>query len=382
MSNLQPVAPSPYRPLDRVVGLALGDRSPSTANVVIDYHNNMIPWYSRALYGAAQPSRSGAYLISPRGKEVDLAKAPTYTSSMANVLSTSKRAAIISALCEGASIRSTSRMVDVSKDTMMKLMVELGEACIRHMDETLRDLPCKRLQVDEIWGFCYAKAKNVPAEKQGQFGFGDVWAFTAVDADTKLIPCFLVGSRDAGCAFEFMQDLASRVSGRIQLTSDGHKMYLSAVEEAFGGDVDYAMLVKIYGAAPEGPEVRYSPAACLGAEKHSISGCPDPVHISTSYVERHNLTLRMGMRRYTRLTNAHSKKLRNHTAALGLFLCFYNFCRIHQTLRVTPCMAAGVTSRVWSVGDLLALLPPVAAGKKRGPYKKQTASPAGEEISN
>ena len=301
---------------------------------------------------------------------------------MANVLSTPKRVAIIKALCEGASVRSTARMVDVSKDTVLKLMVELGEACIAHMDETLRDLPCKRLQVDEIWGFCYAKAKNVPAAKRGEFGYGDVWAFTAIDADTKLIPTFLVGSRDAGCATEFMQDLASRLVNRVQLTTDGHKMYLGAVEDAFAGDIDYAQLVKIYGAAPEGPEVRYSPAECIGAEKHAVAGCPDAKHVSTSYVERHNLTLRMSMRRYTRLTNGHSKKLRNHIAGLGLFLCFYNFCRIHQSLRVTPCMATGVTGRVWSVEDLLALLPPVAEGKKRGPYKKHATAPEGEGISN
>lgn len=295
-------------------------------------------------------------------------------SSMANVLSTQKRSAIVSALVEGMSVRATARMVDVSKDTVLKLVVELGEACIEHMNQTMQNLPCKRLQVDEIWGFCYSKAKNVPDEKRGQFGYGDVWAFTAIDADTKLVPSFLVGLRDAGCAHEFMTDLAGRLSGRVQLTTDGHKMYLSAVEEAFGGDVDYAMLVKVYGAAPEGPEVRYSPAECIGAEKHALTGCPDPAHVSTSYVERHNLTLRMGMRRYTRLTNAHSKKLRNHTAALGLFLCFYNFCKIHSSLRVTPCMAAGLTSRVWSIADLLALLPPAAAGKKRGPYKKQAVS--------
>jgi IS1 family transposase len=278
---------------------------------------------------------------------------------MANVLSTPKRVAIVSALIEGMSVRGAARMVDVSKDTVGKLNLELGEACIRYMDETLRELPCKRLQVDEIWGFCYAKQKNVPERRKGEFGCGDVWAFTAVDADTKLIPTFLVGARDGGSAYEFMQDLASRLVNRVQLTTDGHKMYLSAVEEAFGGQVDYAQLVKMYGAAPEGPEVRYSPAQCIGCERIGVTGNPDPKHVSTSYVERHNLTLRMGMRRYTRLTNAHSKKLRNHTAALGLFLCFYNFCRIHRSIRCTPAMAAGVSSRLWSVEDLVGLLPAV-----------------------
>jgi hypothetical protein len=197
------------------------------------------------------------------------------------------------------------------------------------------------------------------------------------------MPSFLVGTRDAGCATEFMQDLAGRLSGRVQLTTDGLKAYLSAVEDAFAGSIDYAQLVKIYGASPEGPEVRYSPAECIGAQKHAISGCPDPAHVSTSLIERSNLTLRMSMRRYTRLTNGHSKKVANHIAGLGLFLCFYNYCRIHQSIRVTPCMAAGVTSRVWSIEDLLELLPPVAEGKKRGEYKKRaTSGPAGETISN
>jgi IS1 family transposase len=292
---------------------------------------------------------------------------------MANALSTSKRAAIVSALIEGVSVRGTARMLDVSKDTVSKLSLELGEACIRYMDENLRNLTCKRLQVDEIWAFCYAKAKNVPQDKKGQFGYGDLWAFTAVDADTKLIPTFLMGGRDAGTATAFMEDLASRLSGRVQLTTDGLKVYLAAVEESFGGAVDYAQLVKIYGAAPEGSEVRYSPADCIGAEKHAISGCPDPKHISTSYIERHNLTLRMSMRRYTRLTNGHSKKIRNHTAALGLFLCYYNFCRIHRSIRVTPAMAAGVAEHVWSVEELVALLP-APEQKKRGPYKKAANS--------
>jgi len=280
-------------------------------------------------------------------------------SSMANVLSTPKRVQIVAALIEGMSVRATARMVDVSKDTVGKLNLDLGEACIRYMDETLRELPCRRLQVDEAWAFVFAKAKNVKPDKQGVFGYGDVWAFTAVDAETKLIPTFLVGSRDAGCATEFMQDLAGRLANRVTLVTDGHKMYLSAVEEAFGGAIDYAQLVKIYGKAPEGPEVRYSPAECIGCERIAITGQPDPNHVSTSYIERHNLTLRMSIRRYTRLTNAHSKKLRNHTAALGLFLCFYNFCRLHQTIRCTPAMAAGVTARVWSIEDLVELLPAV-----------------------
>ncbi len=277
-------------------------------------------------------------------------------SSMANVLRTEKRAAIIAALVEGMSVRGAARMLDVSKDTVGKLSLELGEACIRYMDETLRGLPCKRLQIDEVWAFCYAKAKNVPEHKRGEFGYGDLWAFTAVDADSKLIPTFLVGSRDAGCATEFMQDVASRLVNRVQITTDGHRMYLQAVEDAFSGAVDFAQLVKVYGAAPEGPEVRYSPAECLGCQKVAIQGDPDPAHVSTSYVERHNLTLRMGIRRYTRLTNAHSKKLRNHTAALGLFLCFYNFVRIHQTIRVTPAMAAGVTPHIWKIEDLIGLM--------------------------
>ena len=287
-------------------------------------------------------------------------------STMANVLRTEKRAAIVAALVEGSSVRATARMLDVSKDTVAKLSLELGEACIRHMDETLINLPCKRLQVDEVWAFCYAKSKNVPPAKQGVFGYGDLWAFTAVDAETKIIPTFLVGMRDSACATEFMQDLASRLVNRVQLTTDGHKMYLSAVEDAFGGGVDYAMLDKIYRSTQE--EHRYSPAECIGTEKRCIQGEPDPKHVSTSYIERHNLTLRMSIRRYTRLTNAHSKKLRNHTAALGLFLCFYNFCRIHRTLRVTPCMAAGVTKTVWEIEDLIGLLP-APEPKKRGPYK-------------
>jgi len=291
-------------------------------------------------------------------------------SSMANVLSTAKRVQIVSALVEGCGIRATARMANVSKDTVMKLWREIGEACIRYQDVTFRNLTCKRLQVDEIWSFVYAKAKNVPAEKAGQVGVGDVWTFTAIDADTKLMPSFLVGSRDAGCATEFMQDLAGRLVNRVQLTTDSLKAYISAVEDAFGGGIDFAQLVKIYGNAPSGPETRYSPAECIGTQKHAVTGCPDAKHVSTSYVERANLTIRMSVRRFTRLTNAFSKKVENHTAAFGLFSAHYNLCRIHKTLRVTPCMAAGLTARVWEIADLVALLP-TQAGTKRGPYKKE-----------
>jgi len=291
---------------------------------------------------------------------------------MANVLSTAKRVQIVSALVEGCGIRATARMADVSKDTVMKLWREIGEACIRYQDETFRNLTCKRLQVDEIWSFVYAKAKNVPAEMKGTFGVGDVWTFTAIDADTKLMPSFLVGSRDAGCATEFLQDLAGRLVNRVQLTTDGHKMYLAAVEDAFAGAVDFAQLVKVYGPTPTG-DTRYSPPECLGTQKHAITGCPDEKHVSTSYVERANLTIRMSLRRFTRLTNAFSKKVENHTAALGLFHAHYNLCRIHKSLRVTPAMAAGVTTRVWEIADLVALLP-TQAGVKRGPYRKAASS--------
>jgi len=281
-------------------------------------------------------------------------------SSMANVLSTEKRVEIVRCLVEGLGIRATARKERVSKDTVMKFWREIGEACIRLMDEKLRGLTCERLQVDEIWAFCHAKEKNVPADKQGVFGYGDIWTFTAIDAQTKLIPSFLVGTRDAACATEFMQDVASRLVNRVQLTTDGHKMYLSSVPDAFGGEIDYAQLQKIYGGGPTDEAHRYSPAKCLGTERRRIIGDPDPKHVSTSYVERGNLTIRMSIRRFTRLTNAHSKKVENHVAALGLFFAYYNFCRIHQTLRITPAMAAGVTSRIWEVEELVALLPPVA----------------------
>ena len=277
--------------------------------------------------------------------------------SMANVLSTPKRTAVIAALVEGNSIRSTVRMTGVSKNTIVKLLVELGTVCQTYSDEHLRNLPCKRLQVDEIWAFCYSKQKNVPTDKKGVFGYGDVWTFAAIDADTKLIPSWLVGSRDAGCATELMQDLAGRLSGRIQLTTDGLKAYVSAVEEAFAGDIDFAQLQKLYSGSTEG-EHRYSPAECIGCEKRAVTGNPDAKHVSTSYVERQNLTMRMSIRRFTRLTNGFSKKVENHTAHVAVHFFHYNFCRQHLSLKgKTPAMAAGVEARRWSVEDMIRLLP-------------------------
>lgn len=272
-----------------------------------------------------------------------------------NRLDPARRAQVIRCLVEGNSIRSTVRMTGVAKNTVVKLLVELGAACAEYQNKAMRNLKCKRIQCDEIWSYIGAKDKNIPTDKQGQFGIGSVWTWTAIDADTKLIASWLVGTRDAGTATEFMQDLAGRLANRVQLTTDGHKAYLTAVEDAFGADIDYSMLVKIYGNNSEGDK-RYSPAECLGCKKEAISGNPDPKHISTSYVERQNLTMRMSMRRFTRLTNGFSKKVENHVAALAVYFMYYNFARIHQTLRVTPAMAAGVADRLWDVSDIVALL--------------------------
>ncbi|HEY0513216.1 MAG TPA: IS1 family transposase [Thermoanaerobaculia bacterium] len=278
---------------------------------------------------------------------------------MTNVLSNADRTAVVAALVEGNSIRATSRMTRVARNTVTKLLLDLAEVCAEYSSAKLVNLPCKRLQVDEIWEFCYAKAKNVPEDKKGVFGYGDVWTFVAIDAETKLVPSWLVGSRDIGSATELMQDLVGRLSGRVQLTTDGLKAYVSAVEDAFGGDVDFAQLHKIYAAAPTGPETRYSPAECIGCEKKRVVGDPDPKHVSTSYVERQNLTMRMSMRRFTRLTNGHSKKVENHAAAVAVHFAYYNFCRPHSSLGkgVTPAMAAGVESRKLEIVDLVALLP-------------------------
>lgn len=272
-----------------------------------------------------------------------------------NRLDAARRSQVIRCLVEGNSIRSTVRMTGVAKNTVVKLLVELGAACAEYQDQALRNLKCKRVQCDEIWSYIGAKDKNVPADKQGQFGIGSVWTWTAIDADSKLIVSWLVGTRDVGTATEFMQDLAGRLSNRVQLTTDGHRAYLMAVEDAFGANIDYSMLVKMYGNNPDG-EKRYSPAECIGCERKAITGNPDPKHVSTSYVERQNLTMRMSMRRFTRLTNGFSKKVENHVAALAVYFMYYNFARIHQTLRVTPAMAAGVTDRLWDVSDIVALL--------------------------
>jgi len=268
-----------------------------------------------------------------------------------NRLSRQKQAQIISALIEGNSIRATARMAGVSKDTVLKLQVEAGYASADYQDRTFHGLTCKRVQCDEVWAFCYAKQKNVPSEKQGKFGYGDVWTWTVIDADTKLIPSFTVGNRDAASARILIEDLAGRLKNRIQLTTDGLKVYVEAVEGAFGCEIDYAMLVKTYESSQE--ETRYSPAVCTSCERKPVMGRPDPRHISTSFVERSNLSMRMGIRRFTRLTNAFSKKVENHAAAVALYFMHYNFCRVHRTLRVTPAMEAGLADHVWTIEEML-----------------------------
>lgn len=291
-----------------------------------------------------------------------------------NRLPMSKRVQIISLLTEGMSMRAISRVADCSLNTVTKLLEDTGSACLDYQDAALRELPCKRVQCDELWGFVGAKQKNVPAERKGEFGIGDVWTWTAICADTKLVPCWLVADRGADAAKEFMSNLAGRLTHRVQLTTDGHGAYLEAVEDAFGADVDYAQLVKLYGESPEAAK-RYSPAECVGIRKEAITGRPDKKHVSTSYVERQNLTMRMSMRRFTRLTNAFSKKVENLAHAVSLHYMHYNFVRIHKTLRITPAMAAGVTDRLWSVQDIVEMAEAAApkAGK-RGPYKKRVVA--------
>ena len=286
-----------------------------------------------------------------------------------NSLTNDQRIQVIGQIFEGSSIRTTVRLTGVAKNTIVKLLREIGAVCAQFHDKTLRNLPCKRIQCDEIWSFCYAKDKNVPQEKRGTFGFGDVWTWTAIDPDTKLIASWAVGRRDAGTAYEFMNDLAGRLANRVQLTTDGHRAYLQAVEDAFGANIDYAMLIKLYGGDDQ-PDTKYSPAKCIGTREIKMNGNPKPTGISTSHVERHNLTMRMSIRRFARLTNAFSKKLSNHVAMFSLYFVYYNFCRVHQTLRVTPAMEAGIADHVWDVKDLVALLPAIES-KPRGPYKKR-----------
>ncbi|MFC0289318.1 DDE-type integrase/transposase/recombinase [Kaistia hirudinis] len=293
-----------------------------------------------------------------------------------NKLPLQKRVQILQMLCEGSSMRSISRVADVSINTVSKLLVDAGEACAAFHFETVRDVKARRVQCDEIWSFCYAKEKNVADAKAAPDGAGNVWTWTAIDPESKLILSWMVGDRDAETASYFMDDLASRLASRVQLTTDGHKAYLDAVAGAFEpGAVDYAMLVKLYGEpSTSTPERKYSPAECVGARKERISGDPDKAHVSTSHVERANLTMRMSMRRFTRLTNAFSKKIDNHIHALSLYFVWYNFARQHKAHKLSPAMAAGVADRLWSMEDIANLIDARAPKPgKRGPYKKVAA---------
>jgi IS1 family transposase len=286
-----------------------------------------------------------------------------------NLLAQAERVKVVAALVEGNSLRSTSRMTGIARNTITKLLVDLGEASMRYHDVNVRNVRVRRLQCDEIWAYVGAKQKNASPEKK-EIGWGDVWTWVGIDADTKLVVSYLVGGRGAVWAKDFMEDAASRIRGRAQITTDGHKAYLEAVEGAFGADVDFATLQKIYGASEE-TEKRYSPAKCIGCDSKVVMGNPDPAHISKSYVELQNLTMGMNIRRFTRLTNAFSKKLDNHGYAVALHFMYMNYVRIHQTTRVTPAMAAGLTSRPWTIEELVAMgdaaMPKPA---KRGPYKK------------
>jgi IS1 family transposase len=288
-----------------------------------------------------------------------------------NKLPVAKRAQILAMLTEGASMRSVSRLADVSINTVSKLLVEAGQFCAGFHDANVRNVKAKRVQVDEIWSFTAAKNKNVSAMKNPVSGAGDTWTWTAIEADTKLIISHFVGGRDGECAKWFIDDMASRIANRIQLTSDGHKAYLEAVEGAFGADVDYAMLNKIYGASPESAKGRYSPAECIGARKDRIEGDPDMKHVSTSYAERANLTMIMHNRRFTWLTNAFSKKFENHAHMVAIYAVWYNFLRIHKTLRVTPAMAAGLSDTVMDWANIVEAMDADTPAQKRGPYKKE-----------
>jgi IS1 family transposase len=288
-----------------------------------------------------------------------------------NRLPIDKRVQVLSLLVEGSSLRSVSRVCDVSINTVTKLLVEAGTACAAFHDEKVREVKARRVQVDEIWSFTYAKQKNVATAKAAPQGAGDTWTWTAIEADTKLLITWLVGGRDSDYAIAFMDDLRDRLANRVQLTSDGHKAYLEAVEGAFGSDVDYAMLVKIFGSSPESMKGRYSPAECTGIRKERIEGNPDPKHVSTSYAERQNLTMRMQMRRFTRLTNAFSKKFENHMHMVALYTVWYNYVKQHKSLKgLSPAMAAGLSETLWNVTDLAEMVDAAGAKPgKRGRYK-------------
>ncbi|HEY1474584.1 MAG TPA: IS1 family transposase [Pseudolabrys sp.] len=294
-----------------------------------------------------------------------------------NKLDREARARILHLLCEGSSIRAVTRLTGASKNTIAKLAVDVGRACAAYHDQHVRNLKSRRIQMDEIWSFVYSKQDNVKRAKNAPEDAGDAWTWTAIDADSKLLVSWLVGDRTINSALRFVDDLKSRLSTRVQLTSDGHRAYLQAVDTVFGDDVDYAMLHKIYGSEPRG-ERRYSPAVCIGAQKRKITGKPDAKHISTSYAERANLTMRMHMRRFTRLTNAFSKKVENHVAAVALHTMFYNFVRVHQTLKISPAMAAGVTDRLWKISDIVKVLEDWEAQQDREPSFDVEANKIGD----
>lgn len=292
-----------------------------------------------------------------------------------NKLPIGKRIQILSMLCEGSSMRAISRVADVSLNTVTKMLVDAGKACAEFHDKAVRNVSAQRIQADEIWSFNYCKEKALPAAKAAPSGAGSTWTWTGIDSETKLIISCLVGGRDAAYAMEFMEDLKSRLSTRVQLSTDGYKPYLTAVESAFGDEIDYAQLVKIYGAPSENPEVRYSPSPFLRSKKTLVTGSPDESLVSTSHVERSNLSFRMHMRRYTRLTNGHSKKLENHCHMVALYTVWYNFARINSAIRVAPAMAAGLSARLWNMADIVKLVDDAApVPAKRGPYKKRSNS--------
>jgi IS1 family transposase len=272
-----------------------------------------------------------------------------------NKLSTARRAQILGMMVEGNSIRAIVRMTGASKNTIVKLLEDAGEAFSAYQDRVFRDLKLKRLQLDEIWAFCYAKQRNVMLAKAAPEEAGDIWTWVAIDAETKLVPSWRIGDRSGETATEFVCDLSKRLASRVQVTTDGLRSYVEAIEAGFGADVDYAQLIKLYGETPH-PAGRYSPAQIQGTKTFCCTGKPDPRHISTSYVERQNLTMRMSMRRFTRLTNGFSKKAENHAHSVAIHFMHYNFVRIHQSLRITPAMAAGVTSKLWSLTDMVRVI--------------------------